>query len=343
MVRTSSRESTTVGAGAVTNAGTGAGAQPGRRRGTVPLVATLVLGVGLVLAPVAFQMFSRAPKGADMLDGFRPYMTATKVAQFQGYLEIIDGAAVETEDQVAPDAEATLDLGPGGFADAYPLTADFEDQWPAIDADMSDMLDTMERNLDNFAAVDALPPFGLFPWFFVLPGLVIAGLAIATLLARRRGRSTRTLVVLLGIMGIGLIAAPAVFQMFSRAPEGKDMIDDFRPLMTEEKVRAIQGYFVTIGAGEGQLRLDVLPDLEAAGDETAYPAVDAFSAEWPMINNEFAPMIGAMSDNLGNYEAVDALPPFTLFPWFFVIPGVLVIVFTFFAWPRRDASSQVNQ
>jgi hypothetical protein len=309
----------------------------------VALVATLVLGVGLALAPVAFQMFSRAPKGADMLDGFRPYMTEAKVAQFQGYLAVIDKGAAETRDEVEPDAETTLDLGPGGFADAYPLTADFADQWPAIDADMSDMLDTMERNLDNFAAVDALPPFGLFPWFFVIPGLIIAGLATATLLARRRGRSTRTLIVLLGVMGIGLIAAPAVFQMFSRAPEGKAMIDDFRPLMTEEKVRSIQGYFVTIGSGEGQLRLGVLPDLEAAGDATPYPAVDEFADQWPTINNEFAPMIGAMSDNIDNYEAVDALPPFTLFPWFFVIPGVLVIVFALIAWPRRDPAPGVNQ
>ena len=28
--------------------------------------------------------------------------------------------------------------------------------------------------------------------------------------------------------------------------------------------------------------------------------------------------------NLGNYQAVAALPSFTLFPWFFVIPGVLI-------------------
>jgi hypothetical protein len=32
-----------------------------------------------------------------------------------------------------------------------------------------------------------------------------------------------------------------------------------------------------------------------------------------------------MSDNVENYQAVAALPPFPLFPWFFVIPGLLVI------------------
>ena len=32
-------------------------------------------------------------------------------------------------------------------------------------------------------------------------------------------------------------------------------------------------------------------------------------------------MIATMSDNIDNFEAVDAMPPFPLFPWFFVIPG----------------------
>jgi hypothetical protein len=39
-----------------------------------------------------------------------------------------------------------------------------------------------------------------------------------------------------------------------------------------------------------------------------------------------APMIGAMGDNVDNYLGVDALPPFDLFPWFFVAPGVLLVV-----------------
>jgi hypothetical protein len=109
--------------------------------------------------------------------------------------------------------------------------------------------------------------------------------------------------------------------------------------MTEEKVRSIQGYFLTIGAGEGQLRNDVLPDLTASGGRASqaadYPAVDGFIAEWPTINNDFAPMIGAMSDNLDNYAAVDAMPPFTLFPWFFAIPGVLIVALAFFARARK--------
>ena len=51
-----------------------------------PLVVVLVLGLGLALAPVAFQMFDRAPKGGDMIDAFEPYMTPAKITQFEGYM-----------------------------------------------------------------------------------------------------------------------------------------------------------------------------------------------------------------------------------------------------------------
>jgi hypothetical protein len=135
---------------------------------------------------------------------------------------------------------------------------------------------------------------------------------------------------LLVVIGVGLIAAPAVFQMFTRAPLGGQMINDFRPLMTEKKVTTIQGYFLTIGGGEGELRNDVRGlieerlGIERSEYQSRYPAIARFISDWPRIANEMAPMVGAMSDNVDNFQAVDALPPFPLFPWFFVAPGLLV-------------------
>ncbi|MGZ4203554.1 MAG: hypothetical protein ACXVRH_16015 [Thermoleophilaceae bacterium] len=41
-----------------------------------------------------------------------------------------------------------------------------------------------------------------------------------------------------------------------------------------------------------------------------------------------------MSDDVGNYQAVAALPSFTLFPWFFVVPGLIAIALALVAGPR---------
>lgn len=300
------------------------------RGGTRAVVAVLVIGLGLALAPVGFQMFSRAPRGGDMLDDFRPYMNDRTITDFRGYIASIRAAEEESRAEVLPVAE---DVG----LDVPAPVERWHEQWSAIDTEMSDMLDDIDDSLDEYRAVDALPPFALFPWFFLLPGLIGAGLAVWALRARRPHRA----LAVTAALGVGLIAAPAVFQMFTRAPEGKEMIDTFRPLMTHEKVTRVQGYFVTIGAAEGLLRNQVLPGLEQATADAEgvempeLEQVDGFVGVWPTMSNDMAPMIGAMADNLVAFEGIDALPPFSLFPWFFVLPGVLVIGLAVFA--RRSA------
>jgi hypothetical protein len=189
---------------------------------------------------------------------------------------------------------------------------------------MSSMLTSMERNIGHYRGVAALPPFALFPWFFVVPGLLLAGVAGWSLRADRDGPPARNRRTALVVLAVGLLAAPAMFQMFSRAPGGERMIDDFRPFMTTSEVTRIQGYFITIGIGEAEVRRTLVPELVAAGT-TPPVALTSFSDRWPSISHEMAPMIGAMSDNVGRFTGIAALPPFGLFPWFFLLPGLLVL------------------
>jgi hypothetical protein len=304
----------------------------GARRWT--FVVALIVGLGLAAAPVAFQMFTRAPKGGDMIDAFRPYMTNAKITRFQRDMRNIDAAMREARAQMLPALSDKAQLDRAAVDSQFASYAALDKQWKAINADMSDMLRTMHRDLGDFAAVDALPPFKLFPWFFVLPGLMVAGFAGWGLVRSRRrdapaARSTRAPAVALIVLGLAIVAAPVMFQMFTRAPKGGHMINDFRPLMTTTKVQRIQGYFLVIGAGEGTIRNQMLPVLVKNGSTPAglaaqLPALTRFSHDWPSTSNQMAPMIGAMSDNVDNYLAVDAMPPFPLFPWFFVVPGLLV-------------------
>jgi hypothetical protein len=279
------------------------------KRGKGPRVAALAIGLGLALAPVGFQMFTRAPKGGDMIESFKPYMRTEKIDRFSSFLDDIGAANTESA-AVAAGA-------------SYPGVAALNKDWPAIDADMRDMLTTMRADIPNYKGIAALPPFVLFPWFFVLPGLMIAGVAGWSLVADRDRPTARGRATALAVLGIGLLAAPAMFQMFTRAPGGADMINDFKPLMEPAKVTRIQGYFLTIGLAEGDLRNKLIPAERAAGRDL--PAAAALSAEWPKESGDMAPMIAAMADNLDNFNAVVALPPFFLFPWFFVFPGILVI------------------
>jgi len=308
---------------------------PPATRGSRALVALAVLGVLLALAPVAFQMFGRAPQGATMLADFKPFMTTQRLDGFQQDLHQIDASVTELN--------AATETGRAGTATDNPSYQDFARQWPQIDRYMTNLLDKVQGNLGNYQAVAALPSFKLFPWFFVLPGVLIAGLA---LLAWRWPGSARALAVVVAILGIGLLLAPVAFGMFTRAPKGGRMMDAFTTIETRTNVTTIQNYFGTMATGQGAIRLTVIPALRAAGLSdaqlaTTFPATATLDREWVHILNDMTPMIGAMSDNVGHYQAIKALPPFPLFPWFFALPGVIVVVLA--AASRRHGPSALPE
>jgi hypothetical protein len=181
-----------------------------------------------------------------------------------------------------------------------------------------------------------VPSFTLFPWFFAIPGALLvaaAGLAAAALPWRR-------IRVFVAVLGVGLGLAPVAFQMFSRAPAGAEMMTAFATIETRHRVETIQGYFGTIGLVQGAIRLQLAPALRRSGLTSAeiaarFPAVTALDRHWVGILGDMTPMIGAMSDNVANYQALTALPSFRVFPWIFVAAGLLVAVAALASGPGR--------
>jgi hypothetical protein len=71
--------------------------------------------------------------------------------------------------------------------------------------------------------------------------------------------------------------------------------------------------------------------------------VDTFKRVPPGLDH-YKPLVTTMQANVGNYQSVDALPRMGLFAWFFVIPGLLIVLAAAyllvgdirpeFVWPR---------
>ena len=313
--------------------------------GRKPMVAVLVIGLGLLAAPFIFQMMAldnRAPAGGEMIDQFRPYMSEARITKFDGFMDLINRAEQSYKTDLRP-------VVAGAQRNAAQQSAlgqvdDWTTKWEGdkgIFADMGGILRDVRANLDNYKAVDNLPPFWMFPFFFIMPGLIIALLARAALGGMRRGRGTGKAGKALVVMGVGLIAAPFIFQMMggeNRAFQGADMISDFKPIMTAERVTSVQNYFPVIGLAEGQLRNQLMPLARSQADAPSTPAIDEFSKAWPEIGNELAQFLGAMSDNLDNFAKVKALPPFSLFPFFFILPGLMVAGFALAAGRTKKES-----
>jgi hypothetical protein len=295
-----------------------------RRRWSLAVLA--VIGAALIIMPFAFGMFDKTPKGAVMIEQFKPFMTTSRLGGYQNDLQEINAGVHQSGTSVAAylGAHSSDDKS---FDASYPSFAAFERQWPGIDSKMTGLVDQVQGNLGNYLAVAALPSFKLFPWFFVIPGVIVLGFALASLLWPRRWTSARWVFV---VIGVGLIAAPGIFRMFQRAPAGGHMMTAFKTIETTENVRQIQGFFIDMAEGQGAIRLEIVPKLESSGltspqIASKFPAVATLDAQWVHILNDMTPMIGAMSDNVANYQAIASLPPFPLFPWFFVLPGLIVV------------------
>jgi hypothetical protein len=255
-------------------------------------------------------------------------MTDARITKFDGFMDLINRAEQSYKSDLRPVVTAAA-MNPAQRS-ALGQVDDWTRRWEGdggIFADMGGILRDVRKNLDNYRAVDHLPPFWMFPFFFIMPGLIIAFLARAALRRMRRGAGPGAPGKALVVMGIGLIAAPFIFQMMggeNRAFQGADMINDFKPIMTSKRVTTVQNYFPVIGLAEGQLRNQLVPLAKAQPNSPATPVIDQFSKTWPEIGSEFAQFLGAMNDNLDNFAKVKALPPFSLFPFFFILPGLMV-------------------
>jgi len=296
-----------------------------------------LIGLALAAAPLAFGMFDRGPKGAEMMAEFEPFMTDARLSGFQRHIADIEAGVRETDGPVVRALE-----GGGGaaaharFDDRFAGFAEFREDWGPIHTDMTELLDTIQANTVNYDAMVALPSFELFPWFFVIPGGLVALLALVALFARR---TRATLRWALAAVGVALVIAPFALQLFDRAPKGADMMQAFKTIETRERVVEMQNNFSTIAVGQGALRLEVVPALEKQGLSAAqikrrFPDLTQLNEGWIAILNDLTPMIGAMSDNVDNYEAISGLPAFGLFPWFFVLPGLLIAGLALLPWRR---------
>jgi hypothetical protein len=127
-------------------------------------------------------------------------MTPQTVAKFNAYLKGIKGMEQDAA-KLIPALAAELHMTPAQvqqvFGTQFPAMAAMLQRPPQMDKDFSGLLGlmsanvntfkqvppgldwykplvtTMQANTGTYASVDALPRMGLFPWFFIVPGILV--------------------------------------------------------------------------------------------------------------------------------------------------------------------------
>jgi hypothetical protein len=194
----------------------------------------VVVGVGLIVAPLSMSMFSRTSDGEQTVNTFRPLMqpasvrttadyyydvfvklrpiaetmTPQTIAKFTAYMEGFAGMQADGQKLVPALAQA-MNTTPAQvqqmLASQFPSMAQMLASLPQMEKDFTALMgmmaanvdtfrrvppgldhykplvDVMQANVGNYASIDAMPRFSLFPWFFVIPGVLIV-LAAAYLL-----------------------------------------------------------------------------------------------------------------------------------------------------------------
>ncbi|HEX7625520.1 MAG TPA: hypothetical protein VF379_00575 [Gaiellaceae bacterium] len=178
------------------------------------LWAVLVIGLALVVTPLAMSLPSKAGAGEHMLGGFQPIMqpgqvkttayyynnvftplgkvtpmmSAKNLAKFQAYLTGLKSlkltpAQMAAVQQQFPAMAAMLAQMPamerdfGGLLSTMQANTGIFSQVPAGLKHYGPLVSTMQANVDNYKQVNSLPSFRLFAWFFIVPGVLLALLA----------------------------------------------------------------------------------------------------------------------------------------------------------------------
>ncbi len=297
-------------------------APPPRKRW--PFAVVIALGVLLIVAPIVTAMFPRAAQGQAMLEAFGPYVTRSSVADFRGDVRTLDGADADIRSLRAQG----LENGQYGRVD------DFVRDYPGIRSDVTTMIDSIDAERGNYQRLTNLPPLGGLPWLLALPGMVLVAAGVVGFrraAAGRRGSGAR---VFVAVAALGLIVTPLAAGLFSSASAAQPVIDGFRPLLTHDQVRKLQGYFITLVAADGELNGTYVPAIRIAHPDADLAGITALEARWQPMTARFAALVGAMNDNVDHFDAVVALNDttkplgFTAFRamgWLYLIPGLLAL------------------
>lgn len=152
------------------------------------------------------------------------------------------------------------------------------------------------------------------------------------------------------VVGVALIVVPLATGMPGKTAAGQRMLDDFQPLMAPSHVRKTAYYYDEVFAPLGQITpvftaanaqkfQGYLTGMQQSGLKVPPPAAQDFGALVTTMKQAvpvasqvsagldwYRPLVRAMQGNVQDYEDVDSLPNFTLFTWFFVLPGILLVL-----------------
>lgn len=142
------------------------------------------------------------------------------------------------------------------------------------------------------------------------------------------------------VVGIAFLVITMMNNLFQVGPAFEEMIDDFRPVLTDESLAVARADIAGLEAAGVEFQtvvgpamaeaLGITPEEFAGLVETQYPAVALGMASLPEITATFNGLIDTLDSQQELFASADAIPtenlPATTVPWIIAISGALAIV-----------------
>ncbi len=152
------------------------------------------------------------------------------------------------------------------------------------------------------------------------------------------------------VIGVALIVGPLAMGLPGKSAAGERMLTDFQPIMAADQVQSTADYYYNVFVPLGRITpmytnanatkfQNYLTGMQAAGLQIPPAAARDFTqlvgtmkhavpiaSRVPAGLAHYKPLVVAMQGNVSDFKQLNSLPKFTLFTWFFVIPGALLVL-----------------
>jgi hypothetical protein len=158
--------------------------------------------------------------------------------------------------------------------------------------------------------------------------------------------------IVIGAVGVVLIAAAITARLFTVAPAFERMTDDFRPEMQASELADLRADVSGLSAIHAEFTTKVVPQLATALDQTPqqfgaamaqqFPAVSGGMQKVPETTAEFNGVLNVLETERARFDKADAIPtkslPATTVPWALAGAGVVCLAMGYVVSRRRSGA-----
>lgn len=315
----------------------------------VALVLVLLLGVGLIVFPLAYGLPKKTQGVDDVTNAFRADMTQSSIDRSNADLRTVNEMLAQLREETIPQQAAAAGQTPQQYqatlGTLFPAVGKGLAESPEIMNRFNHLVGTMDEQAPNFRKADAIPtadlPNTTVTYLYLVPGVllvIVAGLGLVASFAGGRAVLVTISLTVAAALGLLMIAGALATSVIDKTKAAEKMFDAFRPAFSEQGYQQSRSDLDTLKALAGDMRNKVIPLQAARSGVTPeqysaqlaqhYPAVGKGLAQTDAIITRFDAMVEKIGQNVGSFHEADSIPTedtaVSVMPWLLIGPGIAI-------------------